>query len=97
MVLSTCKNCKNIHLIADNEKKLDMPEYGPKIEDYLTAQGEKVQKLSVTLDELDKNYLVDKDGVLTMVPKEAGQPPTDVNIVEYPNKDGAAAGGTSDS
>jgi hypothetical protein len=31
------------HLIADNEGKLDMGEYGKKIEDYLATQGEAVQ------------------------------------------------------
>jgi transcription elongation factor Elf1 len=74
MVISTCKHCKSHHLIADNEGKLDMPEYGKKIEDYLKEKGERVQKLQVTPRDLEDNYLVDKDGVLTLVPKMSGQP-----------------------
>ena len=74
MVVSTCKHCKQYHLIADNERKLDMgKDYGLKIEDYLELQGETVQRLSVSLQELDDNYLIDKDGVLSMIPKAAGQ------------------------
>lgn len=74
MVVSTCRNCKQYHLIADNERKLDMGEdYGQRIDEFLTSRGETVQKLSMTLQELEDNYLVDKDGVLSMVPKAAGQ------------------------
>lgn len=74
MVVSTCKTCKQYHLIADNERKLDMgKDYGRRIDEFLQAKGETVQKLSVTLQELEDNYLVDKDGVLSMVPKAAGQ------------------------
>ena len=73
MVVSTCRHCKQYHLIADNERKMDMDAYGPKIEDFLTARGEAVQRLSVSLEELENNYLVDKDGVLSIVPKAAGQ------------------------
>jgi hypothetical protein len=32
------------------------------------------------------NYLIDKDGVLSVVPKIAGQPPADANIVELPTQ-----------
>lgn len=74
MVVSTCKHCKQFHLIADNERKLDMgKDYGPRIEDFLKSKGETVQRLSVSLQELEDNYLVDKDGILSMVPKAAGQ------------------------
>jgi hypothetical protein len=74
MVVSTCKHCKQYHLIADNERKLDMgQDYGERIEDFLQARGETVQRLSVSLQELEGHYLVDKDGVLSMVPKAAGQ------------------------
>ena len=63
----------------------DFPaKYGEKIEDYLKSQGEKVQKLTITTDDLEKNYLIDTDGVITLVPKEAGQPSPDANIVDVP-------------
>ena len=84
MVVSTCKHCKVKHLIADNEGKLDMGEYGKKIEDYLIAQGEHVQKMTVTSDDLEDNYLVDQDGVLTMVSKVGGQVDPAVSIVDLP-------------
>eukprot|EP00607_Mallomonas_marina_P005964 CAMPEP_0182427472 /NCGR_PEP_ID=MMETSP1167-20130531/17394_1 /TAXON_ID=2988 /ORGANISM="Mallomonas Sp, Strain CCMP3275" /LENGTH=79 /DNA_ID=CAMNT_0024609731 /DNA_START=584 /DNA_END=823 /DNA_ORIENTATION=- len=61
-----------------------MPEYGKKIEDYLTAKGETVQKMSVSARELENNYLVDSDGSLSLFPKEGGQPPLDVNIIDLP-------------
>ena len=73
MVISTCRHCQNLHLIADNEGKLDMKQYGHKIEDYLKEQGETVQKLTISQQELDDNYLVDKDGALQLMPKMAGQ------------------------
>jgi DNL zinc finger len=73
MVVSTCRHCKNKHLIADNEGKLDMPEYGKKIEEYLQSKGETIQRLSITAKDLEDNYLIDKDGILTLVPKVAGQ------------------------
>ena len=69
MVVSSCKHCKNKHLIADNEGKLDMPEYGKKIEEYLRGRGEAIQRISVTPEDLENNYLIDKDGVLSLVPK----------------------------
>ena len=66
---------------------LDFPaQYGNKIEDYLESIGETVQKLTITPDDMENNYVVDKDGVLTLIPKTAGQPPLDVNIVEVPIK-----------
>ena len=73
MVVSTCRHCKKLHLIADNEGKLDMAQYGKKIEDFLRDKGESVQKISITEQDLEENYLVDKDGVVTLVPKIAGQ------------------------
>eukprot|EP01041_Mallomonas_annulata_P002140 gene2140-4172_t len=82
MVISTCKHCKVKHLIADNQGKLDMPEYGKKIEDYLTAKGEVVQKVAIRGEDLEDNYLVDCDGVVSLVPKIAGQPSPDVNIID---------------
>lgn len=85
MVVSTCKHCKKLHLIADNEGKMDMAQYGKKIEDYLREKGENIQKLTITAKDLEDNYLVDKDGVITLVPKIGGQPPTDVSIVDYPS------------
>jgi len=88
MVVSTCKQCKNLHLIADNEKQLDYPEFhqfGQKVEDLLKAKGETVQRLSVSLDELEDNYLIDKDGELSVVPKAAGQPDTGVNVIDLVN------------
>jgi len=60
-------------LIADNQGKLDMPEYGKKIEDYLSSKGETVQKMSVRAEDLEDNFLIDCDGVLSLVPKAGGQ------------------------
>ena len=74
MVVATCRHCKNKHWIADNQKKLDFPaQFGNKIDEYLEANGEKVQRMSITTAELENNYLIDTDGVLTLFPKEAGQ------------------------
>lgn len=85
MVVATCRNCKIKHLIADNQKKLDMPEYGSRIEEYLQSLGEDVQKLSITPKELEDNYLVDQDGKLTLVPKIL-QPPANSNIIDLDMK-----------
>lgn len=74
MVVATCRHCKTKHLIADNERKLDFPvEYGRKIEEYLESKGERVQRVSVSPKDLEDNYLVDEDGVVSLVPKMAGQ------------------------
>ena len=74
MVVATCRHCKTKHLIADNERKLDFPkEYGRKIEEYLESKGERVQRLSVSEKDLEDNYLVDEDGVVSLVSKMAGQ------------------------
>jgi hypothetical protein len=71
MVISTCRHCRRRHLIADNEKKLDLGkvDYGLKIEDFLRRRGDKVTKLTVSADELRKCVLLDKDGELTLVAK----------------------------
>ena len=86
MVVSTCKSCKNLHLIADNEGKLDMAQYGKKIENFLEEQGESVQKVSLTSQDLKDNYLVDKDGVVALVPKSQGLEAVDdsMKIIDYP-------------
>jgi len=74
MVVATCRHCKTKHLIADNERKLDFPiEYGRKIEEYLESKGERVQRMSVSEKDLEDNYLVDEDGVVSLVSKMAGQ------------------------
>ncbi len=46
-----------------------MAEYGPKIDEYLTKQGENVQKLTLSIEDLRDNDLVDKDGEISLVPK----------------------------
>jgi transcription elongation factor Elf1 len=82
IVVSTCKTCKVNHLIADNLKKLDMAEYGNKIETYLESKGEVVTRMSITPEELENNYLVDRDGVLTLQPKIGGQVSSDSNVID---------------
>lgn len=81
MVVSRCRHCDNKHLIADNESKLDMAEFGKTAEEYLTRKGETVQRISLSADLLRENYLIDKDGVLYLYPKALGEPPADVSIV----------------
>jgi hypothetical protein len=74
MVVSTCKHCKQKHLIADNEQKMDFgTKYGKRIEEFLESNGEVVQRISINDKELEDNYLVDKDGVITLLPKIGGQ------------------------
>ena len=73
MVVSSCKHCKNKHLIADNEGKMDMAQYGKKIEEFLESKGEIIQRLTISPKELEDNYLIDKDGVIKLVPKIGGQ------------------------
>lgn len=70
MVVSTCKHCSNRHLIADNERKLDMgpdaPEYR-KVEEVLKERGETVNKLQLTAEDLlEGRYFVDKGDVIDM-------------------------------
>lgn len=84
MVVSTCRHCKSKHLIADNEGKLDMKEYGRKIEDYLEQKKERIQRITVTPQDLEDNYLVDTDGVISLVSKMGGQPSVDVTIIDMP-------------
>ena len=87
MVVSKCKSCKSKHLIADNEGKLDMGEYGKKIEEYLESKGDNVQRLSFSSKELEDNYVIeDTDGVISLWPKIGGQPPEDVTIIDVPDK-----------
>lgn len=67
MVVTTCRHCKNRHLISDNEQKLDMGPETPayqKIEELLKARGEKVQKMQVgsKQDLIEGRYLVEQDG-----------------------------------
>lgn len=75
MVISTCTHCKQNHLICDNQLKIDLGQVqmGKKVEDYLANRGEKVQKMTISEADLDRYYLVDKDGELTLVPKNGGQ------------------------
>ena len=54
MVVTTCRHCKNRHLIADNDQKLDMGPDTPafqKVEDLLRSRGEKVQRMQVDSNE----------------------------------------------
>jgi len=37
--VSTCTHCKQNHLIADNQRKLDMENRYDKVEDYLSMKG----------------------------------------------------------
>jgi hypothetical protein len=60
-----------------------MKEYGSKIEDYLIAKGEKVQKLSITSDMLDDYSLIDIDGELQIISKSSPlQVDSNANIIE---------------
>lgn len=54
---------------------MDMGQYGKKIEEFLESKGEVIQRLSISTKELEDNYLIDKDGVITLVPKIGGQVP----------------------
>lgn len=82
MVVSRCKHCDSKHLIADNESKLDMSEYGKTAEEYLSAKGEAVQRISLSADLLSEHYLIEKEGVLYLYPKSLGEPPVDVSIID---------------
>jgi len=85
MVVSTCRQCKSKHLIADNEGKLDMGEYGRKIEQYLEQKGEKVQHMTITAKDLIDNYLVDQDGVVALVSKQGGQLDAGLTVIDIPS------------
>lgn len=53
---------------------MDMKEFGPKIENYLEERlGESVQRMTISEADLENYYLLDKDGVLSLYPKAAGQ------------------------
>ena len=52
---------------------MDMGQYGKKIEEFLESKGEVIQRISISTKELEDNYLIDKDGVITLVPKIGGQ------------------------
>jgi hypothetical protein len=73
MVISTCKGCATKHLIADNQYKLGMFEYGRRTEDYLRSQGETVRKMTLSQEEINDNYLIEIDGELKTVPKSKGK------------------------
>jgi mitochondrial protein import protein ZIM17 len=67
MVVTTCRHCKNRHLIADNENKLDMGPDTPafqKVEELLKMRGENVQRMQVNSkqDLIEGRYLVEQDG-----------------------------------
>ena len=84
MVISTCKGCKSKHFISDNEGKLDMGEYGKKIEDFLVQNGENVQRMALSRQELEDNYLVDDEAELKLQPKIGGQVSSDSTIIDLP-------------
>ena len=83
IVVSKCSNCKSSHLIADNTGKLDMAEYGKKIDRYLESKGESVQRLVLTPEQLDENYLIDRNGKLELHNKSGGQPQVDSRIIDW--------------
>ena len=67
MVVTTCRHCKNRHLIADNEHKLDMGPDTPafkRVEELLRARGERVKRMQVDSkqDLLEGRYIVEQDG-----------------------------------
>ena len=67
MVVTTCRHCKSRHLIADNERKLDMGPDVPafkKVEELLKSRGERVKKMQVDPKEdlLEGRYIVEQDG-----------------------------------
>lgn len=86
MVVSTCRHCKVKHLIADNKGLLDLPEYGARIGEYLERRGERVQRLTISEQDLEENFLVDDDGQLSLVSKMGGQLSPEAVVVEFPSK-----------
>ena len=67
MVVTTCRHCKNRHLISDNEQKLDMGPDVPafkKVEELLKSRGERVKRMQVDSkrDLLEGRYIVEQDG-----------------------------------
>ncbi len=83
IVVSKCSNCKTSHLVADNTGKLDMAEYGKKIDTYLESKGETVQRLVLTPEQLEENYLIDRNGKIELHNKEGGQPQVDSRIIDW--------------
>lgn len=71
MVVSTCRHCKKLHLIADNENKLDLQQFGGNVANFLKSRGEKVVTCNLQPSDLEENYLVEKDGVLELYPKNS--------------------------
>lgn len=86
MVVSTCRHCRVKHLIADNKGLLDLPEYGARIGEYLERRGERVQRLTISEQDLEENFLVDDDGQLSLVSKMGGQLSPEAVVVEFPSK-----------
>lgn len=84
--MSTCRHCKVKHLIADNKGLLDLPEYGARIGEYLERRGERVQRLTISEQDLEENFLVDDDGQLSLVSKMGGQLSPEAVVVEFPSK-----------
>ena len=70
-VIATCTTCKTRHLLADNEGKLDMKSFGQRADQYLSEQGQDIQRFQVTEHDLETNHLVDNDGKLSLRPKNS--------------------------
>lgn len=71
-------------MIADNQFKLDMPEFGKTVEEHLLTKGETVQKMTISAESLEDNYLLEKDGKIFLYPKALGQPPADTTVIDIP-------------
>ena len=71
-VVATCEKCKSRHMLADNQGRLDFSdEFGPRIDEYLSKKDESVKKLKINGSILKTHNIVDKDGVLTLIPKNS--------------------------
>lgn len=46
---------------------------GKRIEEFLINKGERVQKLQINSMDLEDNYLIDNNGMISLVPKVSGQ------------------------
>lgn len=85
MVISRCHHCESKHLIADNENKLDMSEFGPTIDSYLSKQGENVTKIQIAGEVLQSHLLVEQDGQLYLYPKKyAASLSNDMTVIDVP-------------
>ena len=60
-----------------------MAEYGKKIDTYLESKGETVQRLVLTPEQLEENYLIDRNGKIELHNKEGGQPQVDSRIIDW--------------